>query len=581
MEGFGRFGYSKVVRLPGLEISQQGIRALNSNSDLLAFMQPLKQWQPVESSVWRQTVLAEGGPGKPSKLRFDLFDYGVGIYCPAGLEFRVRATGAPRLSWTEASIGPGYPTPDADWLALSFQDKQPPIVFGFPDSKTNLQIDGEPGNWIVHTPKNFKGWIRVALPFGTEPLQTTTVGSFGRLSKRCKEYEPLWFGAMRDTPEPEIEEDAQGLELTWQLPRARTVIPNSFYLSQIGGYPVKINSGYDIYPTATNEGPLVLTNEPIMKIRFPIKRIPIGRGLTLGEPILQSMKAQSWSDPLALLNTALANTLCGRSSEQSDQARELLQSYYDVYVPQQEPLTKLSTFYKQDGSGLLTTAIHGFLAQSIRTGQPSEETEDPQLISLFWRLDPYSGSMAYDRVEERRVKAIAAVAGCFSSSVSMRLRSALFQASLSGERGFNIWRRRQGMIAVEPKLLEPLLGIRKGLFALTQASTLDPVLSNWLSEIRCYGDNPTWLSQTEFGLDLCWNVKTKQFGTISIESAYPMNFSSKKNLQSMYSSQRIGYQELRYEPSSIGQCSANVYLPDWCEAIPLTTLPPSYQEAIQ
>jgi hypothetical protein len=581
VDGFGRFGYTRVVRVPGLELTAEGVRAIHGNADRLRFAQPLKQWQVVESTNWRQTVLAEGGPGKPSKLRFDLFDCGIGLYFPAGVELRISSTGAPMLTGTEATFGPSVPTPDVDWLAVSFQDQQPPLVLGFPDSRTSMTLTGEPGNWVLRSPKNFKGWVRLALPNGTEPLQTTSAKSLGRLKQRCVEYESLWYGALADVSAPEIEEDAFGLDLTWNSPRKLTVIPNTFYLSGLGGYPVKFQSNYKVFPARTNEGPLVLTEEPRLQVRMPVRRIPIGRGLTVGEPFIHSLKPQAWNDPIGIVNTALENTLCGRSQAQSEQARELLQSFYETHIPEQEPYTKQSVFYKKDGTGLLQTAIHGLLSQSIKTGQPNEETEDPQLISLFWRLDPYSGGLQFDSTDDRRVKAIAAIAGCFSSSVKMRMQSALFQASLSAERGLNLWRRRQGLATSEPRLLEPLFGVRKGLFSLTQMGSLDPVLTNWLSEVRCFGDQPTWIAPSEFGFDLCWLASNRQFGTISVETAYPLNFSSKRNLKSLFSSQRYGYHELRYEPERAGECNANLYIPDWCDPIPITALPPTYQETTQ
>jgi hypothetical protein len=579
IDGFGRFGYTKLVHLSGIEFGNYGFRALNPNGDRFSFVQPLKQWQVIESSVWRQVILAEGGPGKPTKIRFDLFDYGVSLYCPAGLELKVRSVGAPFLTGKEGTFGPKVPTPESDWVGVSFQDRQPAFVFGFPEAQGSVEVVGEPGNWTIRTPKTYKGWIRVALPHGTESLQTTTAAAFGRLSQTCKKFENIWVAQVGDLSSPEFEEDAFGVEVTWNSPRKHSVIPSSLYLSPLGGYPVKILSKHSLFPSSNNEGPIVLSDEPTVKVRLPIRRIPIGRGLTVGEPFIHSLKPMSWDDPLNIVSTALENTLSGRSQEQSEQARDLLQSFYEVHTPQQEPLTKQATFYKQNGVGLLATAVHGMLAQSVRTGQPSEETEDPQLLSLFWRLDPATGSLGIESEDDRRIKSISAVAGCFSSSVKMRMQSAFFQAALSGERGLNIWKRRQGLIKTEPKLLEPLFGVRKGLFSLTQQGALDPVLSNWLSEIRCYGDQPTWITQSDFGFDLCWKANQRQFGTISVETSYPLNFSSKRNLKSLYSSQRFGYHELRYEPESPGECSANIYLPDWCDPLPITALPPTYTEA--
>ena len=229
---------------------------------------------------------------------------------------------------------------------------------------------------------------------------------------------------------------------------------------------------------------------------------------------------------------------------------------------------------------MLPAAIHSLLGQSVRTGELNTVTEDPQLVSIFWRLDPYSGSLNVAGDDAARIAAISAVAGSFSPLPSMRFKAALFQAGLSGLRGFNAWKKRTGQITVEPKLHEPLLSIRKGLFSLNVPSPQSPVISNWMSEVRCYGDAPMWLQKQAEGYEFCWTAIDKIVGTFSLESAYAIRVSNRRNLQSLYVSQRIGYSEMRYEPEEPGQCSAILVVPSWADPFPLTALPPEYTEPI-
>ena len=579
-EGFGRFGYTKAPTFPGFEFSQAGFKTAFPGSDRFSFATPLKIWNPVATSPNRQVVLTDGSPGKPSKIRFDLWDCGISMYFPAGIDLKLHSTGSPFLSWKDGSVRDGIPTPKVDWICLSFSDQQPPIVFGFPEDNGAMEISGELGNWSIKSTKTFKGWVRVALPYGLEPFRSTTVQGLGKVSARCQREESLWYAPISDVPEPTLEDDSDGIVATWTLPRKRTVVPNTFYLSQLGGYPCRILSEIATYPSSTNEGPIVLTKAPLLVVRFPIKRIPSGRGLSIGEPIPQTFESTSWKNPLSIVDLALANTLSGRNRLASQRARELLSQYYDFSTPEAEPNTKQTVFYRADGTGMLNAAIHGLLGQSVRTGEFTTVTEDPQLVSILWRLDPYTGSLNVPAVDAARIAAISAVASSFSPNPKMRYEAALFQASLSGTRGLNTWKKRVGLIATEPKLVEPLLNIRKGLFSLNFQTPQSPVVSNWMSEIRCYGDAPMWLQKQAEGYEFCWTAVDKIVGTMALETAYNIRISNRHNLQSLYFSQRIGYSEMRFEPELPGQCSANLVIPIWADPFPLTTLPPEYSEPI-
>lgn len=530
--------------------------------------------------MWRQVVMTDGGAGKPSKIRFDLWDSGLSMYFPNGIELNLHSTASPFLSWKDGSVKDGIPTPKSDWVCVSFQDNQPPIVMGFPEDTTMLQVTGDLGNWTIRSSKDFKGWVRFALPLGLEPFRSTTAQGLGKLSERCNKEEELWYAPIADVPEPTLEDDSDGIIATWELPRKRTVIPNTFYLSPLGGYPCRILSETSLYGSSTAEGPLVFTKGPYLSVRLPIRRIPAGRGLTIGEPIPQTYDATSWKDPISIVSLALANTLSGRNRDASQRARDLLATYYDSASPESEPNTKQSVFYKADGQGMLQAAVHSLLGQSVRTGEATTIGDDAQFISLFWRIDPYTGSLGVAQDEGNRIAGIAAVAGSFSSDSKMRFRAALFQASISGGRGLAIWKRRVGLSASDPHLVEPLLGIRKGIFALNVQVPQSPVVSNWMAEIRCYGDAPMWLQKQESSYEFCWTAVDKVVGLISLESAYNIRLSNRRNLQSLYFSQRIGYSEIRYEPERAGQCSANLFVPDWADALPLTALPPEYSEAI-
>jgi hypothetical protein len=576
--GFGRFGYTTSPRLFGIQVSPSGLKPEFGSSDALYFPEQQKVWKSLVTSPFRHVIGCDGSPGSPSKIRLDIFDYGVSMYFPKGIHLRLRSTSSPVLTWEKGSVQNGIPTPNVNWLALSFQDDQPPMVLGFPEDQTALEISGELGNWSIKSQTSFKGWVRFSLPFGLSGLQTISASSLGKLAKRCSDYETVWYSPVSDTPDPKIEEDQDGLTLKFQLPRKRGVVPSMFYLGEVGGYASKIYSSYQMFPDLVENSPILLTDDSEISVRLPIKRIPAGRGLTIGEPIPQLLPNANWDSPLKVVDLSLANTLSGRAREMSERARLLLGSYFETVQTHEEPVTKQKVFYDLSGNGMLQTAVHCLLAQSVRTGQASEPNDDPQLTCLFWRLDPYSGQLGITTDQERRIKAIASVAGAFSSRPTMRYMAAMFQCALSAERGKSIFLKRRFINRGPQELLEPLLGLRKPIFALAQDAPIDPVVTNWQSEVRCYGDTPVWLQSENGGFQVVWNARDRLLGTIAFESAYKVGLSSRSNIQSIFVSYQPGYAEIRYMPISVGTCAANLIIPNWAKPFPNTALPPTYTE---
>ncbi len=238
--GFGRFGFTSAPSVAGFTVSRSGLKNHFGGSDAILFVNEQKKWTPLLTSPFRQVIGCDGTVGSPSKVRLDVFDYGVSMYFPNGIELKVRSTATPILTWTAGSVKNGVPTAAADWLAISYQDQQPPVVLGFPEERANLQIDGELGNWTIKSSPKFKGWVRFSLPYGLQPVQAISASSLGKIAKRCKEEETLWYAPIGDTPEPSVEEDADGITLNYRFPRKRSVIPAMFYLADAGGYPARI-----------------------------------------------------------------------------------------------------------------------------------------------------------------------------------------------------------------------------------------------------------------------------------------------------------------------------------------------------
>jgi hypothetical protein len=583
-EGFGRFGYAKVAKLPGFVIDSEGVKCLAQGSDKILFSAPIKQWSRVVTQPTHQIVVTEGGPGRPKKLRFDLLDIGVLMYFEEGMELRMKTVGAPYLTFESGSItcdnNSSAPAPANSWIALSFRDKQPPFVLGFVGTPPECEISGELGDWVLKTSKNYKGWVRLALPLGLESLQATTAASLGKIAQKCAASKALWSDKVADTPDPEIEDDGLGITVTFSLPRPQCPIPPAFVMAGTGGYPVKILSEYTRYGADTNEGPIMLTKAGQLVVRFPVRRIPSGRGISLGEPIPRQAEDPTWQDPIKMVDLALANTLSGRNRGIASLAKELLSSYYEGVKEEVEPASKLRVFYSENGDGLLKAAVHGLLNQTVKSAESEPSADDPDLVSIAWRFDPYGGSLGVLGDEARRTLAIAAIASCFSSSSQMRYQAALFQCGLSAERGLAVWKRRAGDITAPNVWIEPLVGIRKGLFSLTANAPVDPILRGWNSDIRCYGDSPVWIEQAANGYEIRWTTRDSSPGTMVFETGYEIGMSKTSNLASFLVESTPGRTLVNFRPESPGLCSAAITAPSWIEGFPLTVLPTTYSENV-
>ena len=578
-QGFGRFGYTRYPDMPGFEFNDDGFKTKHPGSDRIRFSSPIKTLNKVAINSYRLVALTEGGPGKPSKLRFDLADFGFSMYFAQGIELKVNSTAAPYLTWKGGTSGPDVPTPDADWVGISFQDRQPALVFGFPEDKTGLKVTGELGSWTIKSSPKYKGWVRICLPFGTEPYQATTARAVGRLSERCVEQELLWYGPLNDLPEPTITEDSLGLDVSWKLPRQKTILPNLLFFAQFGSYPLKIQSLYTTYPSRIAGEPILVSAEPELRVRFPVRRVPNGRGLSLGELLPFENPEPNWKSPTKLVTLALANTLANRARSVTPLVKKLLADYYEDSTPVKEPNTKLNVFYDHKGNGMLAAAVHSLLTQSANIGQRESPADDPQFISLSWRQDPHTGSLGLEEDDQRRILAIAAVAGAFATDPELRLKAAMMEAALSAERGKEVWLRRQGLIRPFTQHLEPLLPIRKGLFSLTAEVRTDPIVSNWLSDLRVFSSAPVWLNPLNPGLELCWEGLGTKFEEINLNLPYQIQISSKRNVAGLFLTPGVGSLRLRYEAQRDGQCAAVIGLPEFADPMPLTALPPSYSES--
>lgn len=153
-QAFGRFGYARTLAVPGFKIDQNGFTPAYPISDHIEFGRASGIWKATQTSSTEQTVSLQEFTGNPSKVRASLLAPGFSLYFASGITFKLSATSAPYLTWTEGSASSGVPTPNVSWVILSFRDAQPPpSSSAFPVGRRASRLRAS----------RVRGWLRVRL----------------------------------------------------------------------------------------------------------------------------------------------------------------------------------------------------------------------------------------------------------------------------------------------------------------------------------------------------------------------------------------------------------------------------------
>ena len=280
-QAFGRFGYGAHAKLPDIVVDQNGFVAKSPTADVVRFDQPLPIWKSVATSEFEQVVLTEATAGSPAKLRFSLLLPGAAMYFEKGIRLRVRSTASPYLTWEQGSVSANVPTPDASWIGLSFQDKQPAWILGFPDGPTNLTVRGRPGDWTIENEK-FKGWVRIGLPQTTDQIATNSAAALGELARQCVKVASVFTRVAPIVEKVTIKADLTGVLARWQFDRPGACLPPGARFAELGGYPISVRTKTVGYPMQSEEGPVETIIGSELAVYFPVRRVPLGRAVTVG-----------------------------------------------------------------------------------------------------------------------------------------------------------------------------------------------------------------------------------------------------------------------------------------------------------
>lgn len=333
-------------------------------------------WSPTFTTPYGQSAALSGGPNAPDRITANLLSGRVGLEFKHGLELHSSAKATPYLTWPQGSVAPGVPTPKVRWLLLSWGDAEAPLLIDFgSDSLHSLQIDGEPGKWVITSDKDFTGWITFACPLGDQPFPTDTASDMGRLASEFDRVSRFWLGDQATLRGERTAEYRDGLLADWEF-TAPALVPPAAVTARQNDYFLQVTSKIFRTGYSTQDGPIIFSDEPRLVVRFPM------RLRAAGKPIGPAMPAVAKTSPLG--QAALPLLFADGTAEQFRLAHGELESCLNALQLRQEPWTGDMLPYDGSGAGL-GQAAESSLALAVFHGV--ETPDNSMLVSICWSMD--------------------------------------------------------------------------------------------------------------------------------------------------------------------------------------------------
>jgi hypothetical protein len=244
-----------------------------------------------------------------------------------------------------------------------------------------------------------------------------------------------------------------------------------------------------------------------------------------------------------------------------------------------EPFTGTRLPYAADGTGIDEAASHALLMQAMLTTSDARKDPNALLISMLWRRDWYSWAIgARDAQVSRRTMAFAAVTAGMRQEPEQRLYGALLNAGLAAQRGLQTWLRRRGYIKEEPRMIEPLEGLRAALFSSDKPT--DPFFEILNSPLHVYTDVPLTATVKGGRIQLSWLSPDSAATSMVFVCAGTMAVEAGSNLSGVSASAADGVLTVRCQPAEAGICSLSVTLSAGAN-LPHWRAPTSYSEPLK
>jgi hypothetical protein len=569
------------VALPnpdGLALSPQGFRVTGAASDTYRFGAAFAQWRPKESTEDRQVIQGRDFALAPAAMRWGRWSPGVELYYPLGFELRSNADLSPFLTWAQGTVDAGNPTAPTNWVMISTQIAQPPVLLIF-DSPVQLQTSGRVGDWRIRPVGRFKGWVRVMAPLGPR-----RVGSTARdLGQAVKAIQP-WIKHVRpDTPrllKSEVRDDDGSVTQIWTFDRVGAIVPRAVSLARVGGYDLRLLTGaVPAMDLAT--GPVSFSTEPRIAVRFPMRRVPLGRPLVVGPTPTAGASTVSGFDAAGLLNLALENLASHREAT-VDESVSRAQEEFDLSLspaatssgpnPRPTPDPSLRDY---TGVPAPLLAAHALLNQSQMLAEGTLETKNQPLSYLNRRFDPVRWvTVGSELPDQGMVDGTLAVANALAPEPELRARAAMLHAGRVAVATLPLFQQRR-QFAVSDVPPDPLATLRRTLFTdPIEIPRPHPFVQALMSRVRIMSAVSVQATPHEGGYLLTWTHAADAPRVLILVSGYPVQVEARKNLARVTPRALLGVNALSFEPEAAGECQVWLRLPDWAEPLPAAAPPP-------
>ncbi len=547
---FGRFGYSHVPQVPGFTIEATGFRALSPTSDTFRWPAPLAGLKRTRSSDQVAWYRAAGAKGSPSQIRVNLRAPGWSVYLERGLRLSLSSLNAPYLTTGETTYGEGIPTPKSPWIVVSFTDRQPPVLLVGEDAPLQLVVEGRPGDWTLKTVGDHSGWVRVCLPLGVRPLATASTGALGAVARRVRDHEAFWTGAVPVPVETQVRFEPGVLIATWVYDRPGVGLPVPLVLAAQGGYGIRVetevrDSGADL-PC----GPQVYAAGPRVSVRFPLRQVPPGRPVTMGEP--SQLPALTEGSEPRVLAAAGSSLLATSDPSLARKALDVVNTFLAAAPYSTEPVSQARLPFGPSGTGMAEVGAYALLLQALRRGGETAANPDALLTSLLWRRDWRAWRLVgADPDATARAGAALAAACALSDSAPTRLEGVMLRAGLACEVGLRLYQAKRGLEA--SRVGDPGLGWLTT--ALFDPAGLDPWGRALASPVRVLSSHRV---RAATGLLIEWQAGPDVDGPLRLSAPRPLRLEGLVNLGSLETTSADGATVVQYRPAGPGPCQARV-----------------------
>lgn len=577
-DAYGGFGFREIPHVPGFRLTKEGFKVSDAPSDTFKFGAPFKAFRPKAVNAYQALYQGDDFALAPGALRVSVFNPGFELYFPLGFELQLTSSLSPYLTWSEGTVNAGVPAAPAKWLMVSFQDGQPPVLMSFAEP-SQFQLTGVSGEWRLRPVGRFKGWVRFTAPFGPNKI-FSSVEALGAAVQKITKLEPFVQEPGPVLVSQQTRSDAGGVTQVWTFDKPGAVLPMPVLLSKHGGYPVKVLTGVTEPLVDLVDGPVAFSKEPRIAVFFPMRRIPVGRSLTVGDTGYLPPATVSSLDVPTVVELALANLTCQRDRYVAEAVAAARQEFSQDLKAVKEPATGSQSWIAADGSGVDVAAANALLEQTVVASGGQPTTKNLLLGSLSDRMDMATWLIAGANPDSaRRATGLFTFAAALGMEPETRLRAAMAQCGLAAQSMLPTFQARRGFAVKPTSTINPLAALRTSLFVDGAVrSKIEPYLASLLANVRIMTPAATRLEKHADGYLVSWVHEAESPRVLELVTGYPIEVEAKANLAKVVPRSLLGVTTLEIEPAGPGECQILLRLPEYAETLPVAVRPPAYDE---